>query len=239
MAKTYTYGDVLSLISSQIPKVTEDDKAVFISNLALNKIWNRHDWPESLAPLPPFALTPGEQDHGAPAAAIPSDFGGLRKANFVELSSAPAKRWPPLRIIRDLVYTEAEGYPEAISWEPSVSAFRVYPRVPQNITAPLYQIDGTYKIRPEKITASAIHSTTLPFDDQYLHVFLEWAKWAAWTLTSSPQAGGVVYANRQKTYTGQLAHAVDAVDSMANDAGLILGDAVIHPDPDTWFPTSW
>lgn len=235
MARTYTWGDVLSLISSQIPKVTEDGKAPFICNLAQNKIWTAFDWPESVAPLPPFSLTPGEQDHGAPAVAVPTDFGGLRMACLVELNGAPARRFPPLNIFRDLPYTEVEDLPTEICWEPSFSAFRVFPRVPSNYTAPIYQIDGKYKIRPTKITASTIHSTFLPFDDMYFHVFVETAKWAAWSLTSSQQAGEVAVSGRQRTYTGQLAKAMDAITGMASDAGLLLGDATVSPAPDGWF----
>jgi hypothetical protein len=228
MAKTYTYGDVISLISTQIPKVAEEDKAAFILNMALNKIWKRYDWPESLAALPPFALTPGEQDHGAPTAAVPADFYGLRQANLVELAGVPARR-TPLHVRRDLALTDFTGMPAEISWEPSVLAFRVFPRVPESIGSPIHMIDGKYKIRPTKLASSVLHSTLLPFDDVYMNVWVETAKWAAWNLAGNPMAGEVAYSSRGASYSGQLAKAIHAIDEMASDAGLILGDAVITP----------
>lgn len=234
MALTYTYGDVLSMISPSIARGTEDEKSAHVCNIALNKVWMRYDWPEFMAVLPPFALTPGEQDHGAPAVAVPSDFGGLKQANLIQLSSIPAER-TPIDIVRDLVLTPAMDLPKQICYLPATASFRVYPRVPLNMAAPLWQIDGTYKQNPTKVSASSIHSTLLPFDDRYLQVWVEMIRWAAWALAGDPRAGDVVYANRQTSFTGQLAKAMAAVDSMANDAGLILGDGVIVPQPDLWF----
>jgi hypothetical protein len=221
MAKTYTYGDVLSLIANQIPKVTEEDKAPFILNMALNKVWKRYDWPESLAALPPFSLTPGEQDHGSPQASVPSDFYGLREANLVELCGLPAVR-TPLHVHRNIPLTDYTDLPREISWEPSVAAFRVHPRVPENIGTPLYMIDGKYKIRPTKLTASVIHSTLLPFDDMYIDMWIALAKWAAWDLAGNPQVDA------------QLQKAEVAIARMASDAGLLLGDGVISPSEMLW-----
>jgi hypothetical protein len=228
MAKTYTYGDVLSLIATQIPKVTEEDKAVFILNMALNKVWKRYDWPESIAPLPPFSLTPGEQDHGSPQASVPSDFYGLREANLVELCGLPATR-TPLHIHRNIPLTDFTGPTREISWEPSVAAFRLHPRVPLSWGSPLYMVDGKYKIRPTKLTSSVIHSTVLPFDDMYIDMWVAVAKWAAWDLAGNPQAGSVVYSARGVSFDGQLAKAMSAIDQMASDAGLLLGDGTVSP----------
>jgi hypothetical protein len=233
MAKTYTYGDVLSLIANQIPKVTEEDKAPFILNMALNKVWKRYDWPESLAALPPFSLTPGEQDHGSPQASVPSDFYGLREANLVELNGLPAVR-TPLHVHRNIPLTDFTGMPREISWEPSVAAFRLHPRVPLNIGTPLYMVDGKYKIRPTKLTSSVIHSTLLPFDDLYIDMWVALAKWAAWDLAGNPMAGDVVYSARGVSFSGQLAKAMSAIDLMASDAGLLLGDGVISPSEMLW-----
>jgi hypothetical protein len=235
MAQTYTYGDVLSMIATSALRSTEDDKAAHIANLALNKIWKRYDWPESVAALPPFALTPGEQDHGAPAVSVPPDFSGLRSATLVELNGIPARRTPIKRIARSLQLTNAQDLPEAISYEPSVDAFRLYPRVPSNISGPTFFIDGVYKKNPTKVTSSTIHSTLLPFDDRYLETWIEVMRWASWTLQGNPQAGGVVMANGQKSFSGQLARAEEAMAAMASDAGLFLGDALVQPDPELWF----
>lgn len=235
MAHTYTYGDVLNMIASSSLRSTEDDKAAHIANLALNKIWKRYDWPESVAALPPFSLTPGEQDHGAPAVAVPDDFSGLRTATFIQLGGIPAMRTPLKRIVRSLKLTNICGIPEAISYEGWVDGFRLFPRVPQGIASPTWMIDGVYKKNPTKVTSDAIHSTLLPFDDRYLEAWIEVMRWAAWSLQGNPQAGEVVNANKQSSFTGQLAKAMSAIDMMAADMGLNMGDSVVEPDVDLWY----
>jgi hypothetical protein len=42
-------------------------------------------------------------------------------------------------------------------------------------------------------------------------------------------------ANGQKSFSGQLARAEEAMAAMASDAGLFLGDALVQPDPELWF----
>lgn len=225
---TYTWGELLTLVSNQIPKSTESDKAAFILNVALDKVWRRYDWPESTAPLPPFALQPGEQDYGPPTIAVPPDFDGLRIANFVQLTGYPAVR-DPLQIRRNLTRTNLTGLPKEISYEPSIYSFRIFPRPPENYGAPYYQIDGKYKKRATKLVAADLHSTLMPFDDKYLGMWVDVAKWAAWDIAGNPQAGEVTYSSRGKQFTGQLAKAMSAIDEMASDAGLLLGDDVVTP----------
>src|SRR5215471_8114262 len=92
MAKTYTVGEAINLVSSQLRRDIEDQQAAYLANIAQNIIWNKYDWRESIAPLPPFYLTPQEQDYGAPATIIPGDFKGLREAYLVNTSASPARR---------------------------------------------------------------------------------------------------------------------------------------------------
>lgn len=230
MGRTYTYGDVLNLVSSLVVKSAEKDKGIFMLNLAVNKVWKAFPFPQTTAPLPPFALQPGEQDYGAPTVSVPADFDHLLQANFVELTSNVATR-NPMHIHRNLTKTDMVGWPNQISYLPSIYSFRIFPRPPVNMAAPLYIIDGLYKILPPKLEAEDIHSTLLPFDDKYMGMWFEVMKWAAYNLSGNPQAGEVQYTPKGISYNGQLAKAMATIDEMARDAGLVLGDAVVTPEP--------
>lgn len=229
MASTYVYQDLLHLASRTIPRGIEDDAAAALLNLTLNEIWNRWDWREAITELPPFFLVPDTQDYGPPTAAVPSDFAGLRQAWLVQTNAAPAYR-TPLRINANLDATHVRNLPHALSYEPSVSSFRVFPRTPNNIGAPNYMIDGKYKRNPTKVTATTISSTTVPFDDKYLNVWLEGLKWAAWNTVGDPKAGEIqLMPGGQWVATGQYAKFLGRVDEMAAREGIELGPTPLAP----------
>lgn len=225
---TYTYGDVLSIAGKVTTRPVEDAHAQFIANAANNLIWMRYDWRETIATLPPFFLIPDEQDHGAPQVSIPTDFFGLRTAWIQRNLSAPPTRIR-LAIIKNLEVTHVRSLPNAITYNSAADAFRVFPRVPPNIGSPDYMVCGEYKIRPTKVTATTLATTTLPFDDVYFQVWVDVMKWAILNFGGDPRAGEVSVQNGQTIYTGQLARAIAAIDEMATHEGLELGDPVIAP----------
>lgn len=240
---TYTYGDALNIISRQISRAVEDDVAATIANLATNLIWTRYDWRETISKLPPFYLIPGEQDHGAPTVTIPNDFFGLRKASLIRNTTIPVMR-QPITPIRDLELTHFKFLPHAIGYVPASKAFRLFPRVPDNLGAPDYMVEGEYKIRPPKIQAGSLASTTLPFDDVYYQVWIESMKWAGMMMSGDQRAGEVGFQNGQKTYSGQLSKAIASLDEMARNEGLELNDPVIKPSEPlvtsgAWYPSIW
>ena len=231
MARTYAYSDILNLVQRSVPHMTNSDLAPFLCNAATNYIWEAYDWRESLTNFPPFYLIPGAQDHGTPAVVIPSDFLGLRQANLVRLNSTPSYR-QDIPILKDLKLTNIYGLPANLGYVPESSAFRVFPRVPINIGVPDWLIEGVYKRRPTKVTADVVHSTLLPFDDMYFMNMVEVFKYVGWQLGGDPRAGGIQSTNRGKQFVGQYAIAREAVESMAENEGLELGDIAIAPkDP--------
>src|SRR5437899_460157 len=129
---SYTWADVNNVIGKTISKVAEDDFAAAYCNIALNMVWKRYDWRESLQNLPPFYLVPNTQDHGAPAVIIPSDFMGLRQAYLSRIDINPATR-QELTIVKNLRVTYLVGFPRSIDFESAAKAFRIFPRVPRNI----------------------------------------------------------------------------------------------------------
>ena len=229
MARTYNYADLGNVISRNSMRTVEDDLQAIVSNMATNLIWNAYDWRESLVALPPFYLVPDEQDHGAPFVAVPSDFQGLRVAYFTQVTSTPPLR-RDLSVKHDLALTHQRYISHAISYEPTTSSFRVFPRVPDNVGAADYLVDGEYKKRPTKITPQNLANTTLPFDDIYFNVWIDAAQWAAWHLAKDQRAGQVQFVRgRKPVYSGQLGQAMSMIDWMASNEGLELGDPIIAP----------
>ena len=227
MAGTFTFDDVLRMIDKHVPRNVVTDNAANICNLAYNRIWQRYDWRESLATLPPFYLIPNQQDIGSPFYTIPTDFAGLRKADLVYIASDPPVH-KPLTIIKDLNITHGRWSPHSIGYNPDTQSFRIFTRATGNMGVPLWQIEGTYKTKATKITPNTL-TTTIPTKDDLLEMWIEGTKWAAFHFMGDPKAGQVQKQNGQTTFTGQLANFMASMDSMATNEGLELGDNYIHP----------
>jgi len=228
MAITYKYLDALNAAGKVIPRIVEDDQAAFLCNEATNEVWSRYDWRESVVQLPPFYLVPNEQDHGPPSVAVPADFLGLRMAYLVRLTSSPPTR-SELLVMRDVRLTQVRALAHAIGYEPARKSFRLYHRVPSNIGASDYMVDGEYKKRPTKITSTIIASTDLPFDDLYFGVMVEALKWAAWKAAGDGRAGQIQVQGGRALLAGQRAVLQERIDWMAANEGLELGDPQIAP----------
>ena len=225
---TYTWSDVMSIAGRKSSRNVMDDYGVYLCNMTLSWVWDKFDWRESMASLPSFYLVPNEQDHGAPTVAIPSNFYGLRWANLVRIDNVPPYR-QPLAIIKDLQTTHIRYLPHAICYVPEKQAFRLYPRVPDNIGSPVYLIEGVYKIRPTLLTVENIVTTLLPFDDIYLQMWIETFKWVMWQSEGDPRAGAITDSNGQINATGQSAIMMQMIEWVASREGLEMGDPVISP----------
>lgn len=226
MAQSYTIAEALTIVAPQIGRRLEDGTAQYIANLAQFKIWNAYDWRETITALPPFWLIPNEQDYGPPSAIIPANFLGLRQAFLVNASVWPATRFD-VKIRRDLHETHVQAMPKFMSYEPTVKRYRMHARVPAGIGSADWAIDGTYKIRPTKITQANLQSTLIPWDDQYLSVFLAALKWAAWDTAGDQRA------------QNQMLLMDEAITKMASDEGLNLGDPTLAPSEPLVYPNTY
>jgi hypothetical protein len=223
-----TWQDVLSIAGRKAPRAVVDDYGAYIANMTLNWVWDKYDWRESMATLPPFYLVPNEQDYGAPTVAIPSNFYGLRWCNLVRSDNIPPYR-QPLELIKDLQTTHIRYLPHAICYVPEKQAFRLFPRIPDNIGSPTYFIEGVYKIRPGIIQANALATTPLPFDDIYFQMWVETCKWVIFQSENDPRAGAITDSNGQINATGQAAIMMQMVDWVASREGLEMGNPTISP----------
>lgn len=226
---TRTWNEVLSIIGRKISRNVQDDLGVYIANAALNFVWDKYDWRESLGVFPPFYLVPNEQDYGAPAVSVPSDFYGLRWCNLVRTDNTPPYR-QPLRVMKGLETTHIRYLPHSIGYVSEKQAFRLFPRIPDNIGSPTYLVEGQYKKRPTEVTVDTLTTTVLPFDNIYFQMWVEVAKWAAYLYDGDPRAGEISYANGQVAgATGQAAVAMQMVEWVASREGLELGEVSVAP----------
>lgn len=213
---TYLYAEALTALSRQFPRIEEEAYGPMIANLANMRLWNAADWRETITELAPFWLVPGQQDYGAPLVHVPSDFGGLRQVFLVNVQDAPPTR-THVKVLRDLETTSYESETRAIGYWPAGNCFRLFPRPTTDMAPTTYLIDGTYKKNPTKITPALINST-LPWADKYFYIFLEVARWAAYTISGDKRAN--------EAYG--LSQAL--INEMMMKEGLDLGEQYIAPD---------
>ena len=216
MAYTYYIADALNIVNRQFGRNVEDQAAAIIANIAINKIWMRYDWRETIATLPPFYLIPLEQDYGAPWYAVPTDFLGLRTAYLTRTDVVPPFRMP-LQIVKDLKLTHMRSLPSSIDYNADTAKIRVFPRVPDNIAAPTWMIDGTYKKMPTKITPATLNSSLIPWSDLYFQNFCAVLRASALEMAGDPRADN------------ELRKALMSLDEMAQNEGINLGDPQIFP----------
>jgi hypothetical protein len=224
---TYTWQDVLSTAGRKFPKSLQDDFAPVICNMTQNYVWDKYDWRQSITTLPPFYMVPNEQDYGAPAIVIPSDFYGLRMARLIRTDANPPYR-TPLKIIKDLEETHVRYLPHSICYNVDRKAFRLFPRFPANLGGVTYFVAGTYKNLPPLVTASTL-TTILPFDDVYFEMWVETMKWVAFQLDNDPRAGQITVQDDQVQATGQAATMISLIMWAASREGIELGDSTFSP----------
>lgn len=229
MARTQTFNSALTASQALIKRGAEDNFAVLACNMAVQHIWNKADWRESIKELEPFWLRPWEQDHGSPIYTIPSDFLGLRDPYLVNLQgTTPIKT--PLTVQSNLERTPIIQIPTRIGYQPSLSAFRLWPRVPSGICSPAWLVEGNYKKRPVKVDISTLN-TTLPWDDEYFNQFLDTLVYYFWKLAGDPRAGQIQYnaSGMQAAYTGKIAEVEEGILRMLEQENLNAGNPAIAP----------
>lgn len=177
MASTYRWSDLLNFVAQSNPRLTADSNGAMICDLVNSTVWGRADWRVSLVTMKPFYLIPLQQDYVAPYISMPTDFLGLRSATLTFNSNEPPTTYPPMMIDRYLTLTYAQSRPTSICYQQTTGGLRIFPKPPSGIGPMDYQIECTYKKNPTKVTAANLSSTGPPFDDQYIHVFIEGIKY--------------------------------------------------------------
>lgn len=192
---TYTYNDAWQVARPQYDRSVEPVALEYATNRAVNLMWQAYDWRGTTAPLPPFWIVPYTQDYGTPFYVVPSDFLGLREIYLTQVSTSTGDQ-TPMKVLRNLDVTAMSGMPQSICYRPDVRALRIHPMPPGGYVAPNWLIEGTYKIRPPKITRSTLGNLIL-WDDIYFGVFAECCAWAALACSGKREAAmqqlGVVH----------------------------------------------
>ncbi len=214
MANTYTWSDLITYVGASNPRLQADAAGALICDLVNSFIWDKADWRVSLKTMPPFYLVALTQDYVAPTTVVPTDFLGLRSALLVYNGTEPATTYPPLKVLRYLQKTYAQGRTQSISYESELQGFRIFPRCPSGIGVMDYQIECTYKCLPTKVTTATLMNT-LPFDDVYFGTYVEGMKY--FLKPASQQSDQ------------DLFRFLEAIERMAEHEAINLGSQDISP----------
>lgn len=214
-------------------------------NMAIQEIWRAYDWHWAVSKLQPFALVSNVQDYGRPLYAVPTDYDKLTKAFYWDLSRDqfnPVCEIDHLNNLPQSLYTQwppqAMCYLSAGMSSAGTGMFRVFPKPPANIYAPYHIIDGEYKrkysysiggVTKYFMEAGDAMAVYLPFEDKYFNVAVQAMMWAFLSLTGSKDAGGVQMQAGQKSYYGQYAMMMSAIDQMAQEEAMLLGSVALSP----------
>lgn len=214
---TYTYNQAWQLAASQFNRSVEPANLEFVTNQAIEKMWRSYDWRGTIKPLPPFWLVPGQQDYGVPFYSVPDDYWGLREVYLVSINSSnPVRR--KLNVTKDIEKTSGMAFPTSIFYQQTISGFRVWPCPDFGMCSPLYLIDGTYKIRPPKITRSLLGDNLL-WDDMYFETFVQACSWAMLNWTPG----------KRKEAMEQEQMFFQSLRVATSDESLEQGENIIHP----------
>jgi hypothetical protein len=231
MASTYTYGDSIAMVATVSPRAMQENNGAMLCDKAVSMIWSAADWRQSLTTLPPFYLTPGDQDYGAPMSVVPSDFLGLRQAYVTYLGQEPPSHGNLLEVRSHLDLTHEENEPTLISYLADARRFRIWHRFPNSCEVAKYMVEGTYKKAHTKVVADNLNSVALPFDDDYFRVFCEVLKYQVFSATGDPRAGEIVAGRRGQnpTYTKQLGVAWTCIGEMMDHEAVQFGAEYVSP----------
>lgn len=177
MGYSFTYQDAWQAGQLGWRRSVEPSAFEYATNVAISKMWNAYDWRGSVQNFNPFWLVPGEQDYGAPLWRVPTDFYGIREVYLVNIGSNTVPIRTPMRVVENLQETHVLGLPSNVCYRPAIQGFRIFPGAAFGSGCPLYLVDGTYKIRPPKITRN-LQTSLLLFDDVYFETFVQALTWA-------------------------------------------------------------
>jgi hypothetical protein len=217
------------MVDPVVHRLVKDRQAATICNRALLEMWDEYDWRESIAEHPPFYIIPNIQDYPGvgPFNVTPTDFRGLRQIYIVHAQSDPPS-YQPLNVLRHLEPTTSTNIPSTISYEKSISGYRLFPRPPKSIGAPKWFVAGNYKIEPTSVTNNTLASN-IPLADDFLETFIQGIKWAAFDMAGDQRAGGTQVQDRFKVHTGQYGVFQAAILAQAMEYGLDDGDPKVAP----------
>lgn len=217
MSRTYTWEDVLAYLYQNVPRVSESQVGPLVCNQILNMMWDKCDWRETMADMPPWHPIAGEQDHYSPLVCAPSDFRGLRKAQIFGIASDPPFE-KALLVTKDLKETWYMALPDDISYDTARQCFRLFPRFPEGLDPTDWVIQCTYKKNPTKVTGATINSV-IPFDDHYFQTLVDVGHYCL--AKTDPR--------RIREYEALRAQAEYSLERKAAEEGINLGDQPIAP----------
>lgn len=178
----FTYENILQMTRPSLSSASgEDAKGALALKLVSDHMWDAYDWRTTLGTLPPFYLTPEEQDYP-----LPSDFGGLRRDCYLVDARAEEPRYFPLDIKGETSLTSwSVNRPATIGYSAERGRLRVFPQPSATYCAPFFFVTGKYKKTPPAIDNSKLGDVVWT-EDKQLDMWLIGMPWAYALLGGSP-----------------------------------------------------
>jgi hypothetical protein len=224
MARTYTPGRALDLFQNRYNQILVNGYGAIAADMAQSQMWMSFPWKQSIAPLTPFYVIPEQSDYGAPTGAVPPDFLHLIEAWMRDVTSGYITRLN-VHKGRDLPPSYLESIPDTIGYLAEKNAFRLTPRPSSSMGPTNFQIEGTYKKAPVKITNTNLNSSyILPWDDIYFPVYRKFVRWALSEINDEQDAANRLQeAQAMLLEMAQKEDGYEGTETVAPAEGLALG----------------
>lgn len=226
----FRWLDALNAVSIVSPGRIEGHQP-YIINKASHLIWRSYNWICYISPLPPFWLSPGMNTYGSPVYELPTDFHALLSAYIWNIEDQTVEQ--ELKILRDRQASETSCYfPDIITYDRATRYLRFYPGVSDSIDNCTYLVKGSYKKYYDRVEADNLTSLVIPFPHIYFPAVQKVVEWALLDYIKDPRAGEIQTDNNNRIISanGSLAQALNAINSIAFDEGMSLGNNTVSPD---------
>ena len=223
----YTFDEAITVVKAFVKNAPTTSMQTVACDQAYSRIWFAYPWEWTLGALTAIPLVDGTQDYTVSN----NDFFKLVEARITRTDLTPDE-YQELNILEfmppELAIKIGWQNFQSISRDPRSAKLRLEAAasVPSGVTM---QIDGVYQKYPAKLTAT---TGNLVSPDYHFQTFLDWLTYYFYKFTDDSRAGGVAVskATGEKTYSGQLAVAMDSLTTMIATEDARDGTGYLFPD---------
>lgn len=223
----YTFDEGITVVKAFVKNVPAASMQTVACDQAYARIWFAYPWDWTLGALTAITLVDGTQDYTI----TNNDFWKLTEGRITRTDLTPDE-YQELDVVEFLppelsIKVGWKNF-KSISRDPRSGKLRLESAasVPSGVTL---QIDGTYQKFPTKLTGT---TGSLASPDYHFQTFLDWLTYYFYKFTDDSRAGGVsvVKSSGEKVYSGQMAVAMDSLNTMIAAEDAKNGNAYMFPD---------
>lgn len=227
-AGTYTPQDAINICRPLCHKVPTTEVQAYGCNMAFAMIYTWALWSWTMATLTPITLTDGVQDY----AHLQTDlyrFGALRIVNTTVVPAEYRELTQKQQLGVELTRKAGIDLMRVYSFEPDINKIRLE-RAAAVPSGTVLQLQGSYQVKPTKITANTLTSL-LNLPDWYFQAYQEALLYMFYKLSDDSRAGSVtITEDGIRQYSGQLGVAIEYLTQMREKEDIATGEEVVYPE---------